>query len=63
MAIDPAIGVGLAPGRFAVDAAQTLGNDTFFFLLFMPNRPLGFGHHLVGADNFFTAQVQETVEK
>jgi hypothetical protein len=63
MAVNPAIGVGLAPCGLAVDAAKPFGNNTLLLVLFMPNRPAGLIHHFIGTDNLVTAQVQEIAEK
>lgn len=63
MTVHPAIGVGLAPGGLLIDATQSFGNDAQLFLLFVPDRPLGFVHHLIGTDNAIVTQAQEIAEK
>ena len=63
MAINPAISVRFTPGGFFINAAKTLGNDPFAFLLLVPHRTLGPVHHFVSADDSVLAPIQERAER
>jgi len=63
MAIDPAIGIGFAPGSFFIQSPQFFGYDAFILLLFMPDRALSFIHHLIGAYYPVIGQAQEITER
>jgi hypothetical protein len=54
---------GFTPGGLFVDAAQPFGNNALILLFLVPDRTLGFVHHLVGADNPVFTQAQEIAEK
>ncbi|UCH23038.1 MAG: hypothetical protein JSU83_07475 [Deltaproteobacteria bacterium] len=45
------------------DTAKPFSNNTFFLVLFVPSRPFGFVHHIIGTDNLVTDQDQEIAEK
>jgi len=63
VAIYPSVRMRSAPGRFFVEATQTVGYDALVFLLLMPERPFGPVHHLISTDDVIIAPVQETFEK
>ena len=55
--------MGFAPGGFFIQAPKPFGNNTFFLLLFVPDRAFSPIHHLIGTDNTIMAPTQETFEK
>ena len=63
MPVNPTIGIGFTPCGLPINATKPFGDYAFFSLLFMPDRSLGFSHHLIRTDNFVTGQVQEIAEK
>ena len=56
MAINPAIGIGLAPCGLKIDAAKPFRDNAFLLLLFMPKMSLGFVHQFIGTDDRISAQ-------
>ena len=63
MTVYPADGFRVAPGSVSINAAKPLGDNAFFLLLFVPDRPIGLVHHFIGTDNAIIAQGQEIAEK
>jgi hypothetical protein len=63
MAIDPAIGLGLAPGSLFVEASSSFGDKALLFLLLVPDGAFRFDHHLVGTDFLHGRFLEEIFEK